>query len=195
MKLLVILALVASLAFAADFEYSTTGSMGTAPTQGGASGAWGDWFVTSILNDSGHDIVLTQLSIPCCGPATGDYGWIVWTDVGGLVPPEGPASTADFYGAFTPVDPSPYTNPPTTYTDIDVSAASVLIPSGNYFCVGYDVTSIGGYILFNGVDTWSWFDGKWDSDQSWGYTAVIDVYADYVASLERNSWGSIKTSF
>lgn len=194
-KLLVILAVLALSVSAADFEYSTTGTMGTVPTTGGSYDGWGEWFITAIENNSGNDLLLTQISIPCCGPTTGDYGWVVWSDVGGLNAPAGDAATADYYGAFSPVDPSPDTFPPTTYTDIDVSAAGAVIPAGNFFCVGYDNTGNGGQIDFNGVDTWAWYEGAWDGDQAWSRTAVIDVYADYVNALQRNSWASIKTSF
>ncbi len=195
LKTLLVVLVFVFAAFGADFEYSTAGTMGTVPDLGGSSTGWGEWFITSILNDSGHDLLLTQISIPCCGPATGDYGWIVWTDVGGLTPPAGDATTADYHGPFTPVDPSSSTLPPVTYTDIDISAAGVVIPSGNYFCVGYDVTGNGGQIAFNGVDTWSWYSGMWDSDQGWGRTDIIDVYANFDTALTRDTWASIKNSF
>jgi hypothetical protein len=35
----------------------------------------------------------------------------------------------------------------------------------------------------------------WDGDQAWGRTDIIDVYADYITALERNTWASIKNSF
>lgn len=194
-RLILVTMVLAFAAFGADFEYSTAGAMGTVPTLGGSSTGWGEWFVTAILNNSGHDLVLTQISIPCCGPTTGDYGWVVWTDVGGLNAPSGDATTADFYGQFSPVDTSPSTLPPVTYTDIDVSAANVIIPAGNYFCVGYDVTGNGGQVSFNGVDTWSWYENVWDSDQSWGRTDIIDVYANFDTALQRDTWASIKNSF
>lgn len=195
LKVLLITAVLAFTAFGADFEYSTAGAMGTVPTTGGSSSGWGEWFVTAILNNSGHDLLLTQISIPCCGPASGDYGWVVWTDVGGLNAPSGPASSADFYGPYTPVDPNPETFPPITYVHIDVSASSVVIPSGNYFAVGYDVTGNGGQINFNGVNTWSWYENAWDSDQGWGRTGIIDVYANFDTALARDTWASIKNSF
>lgn len=196
MKCLVLALLVISVvAGAADFEYNSGGAMGTVPTMGGSSTGWGEWFALPILNDSGHDLILTELGFPCCGPPTGADGWLVWTDVGGLNPPAGEASTADFSGTFTPVDPDPSTYPPVTYTYIDVSAENVLIASGAYFCIGYDVTGIGGHVAFNGVDTWSWYEDAWDSDQNWSRTAILEVSANYDTALERNTWGSIKSTF
>ena len=193
--LLAVALVFTSAAFAEDFEYNTGGALGTVPTTGGSSTGWGEWFITSVLNDTGQDLKLMEFGFPCCGPATGPYGWIVWIDVGGLAPPAGEASTADYYGTFTPVDPGPGTFPPTVYTYVDVSAFDVIIPAGNYFCFGYDNTDTGGQIVFNGVDTWAWYEGLWDPDQAWGRTAILEVLADYYTALDRTTWGSIKSTF
>ncbi len=193
-KLLVALLSIALLASAADFEYNSGGAMGTVPTTGGSSTGWGEWFIVPILNNSGQEITLTELGFPCGGPATGAYGWVVWTDVGGLTPPAGEASTADNFGAFTPVDPDPSTSPPVNYSYIDVTAENIVIADGAYFCVGYDVTGIGGQVDFNGTDTYSWYEGAWDSDQAWGRTDIIEVSASFVQALDQHTWGAIKAS-
>jgi hypothetical protein len=92
-------------AMTADFEYNTGGAINTVPTTGGSATGWAEWFVTSISNSTGQPLLLIELGFPCAGPPTGAYGWLVWTNVGGLVPPPGPAQTANYYGPFTPVDP------------------------------------------------------------------------------------------
>ncbi|MBD3370164.1 hypothetical protein GF402_07365 [Candidatus Fermentibacteria bacterium] len=158
--------ILVALASAEDFEYNTGGVMGTMPTTGGSSSGWGEWFVTTVENDTGHDLVLTKFGFPCCGPTTGDYGWIVWEDVGSIIYPPTQASGADFYGSFTPADTG-YTFPPDTYTYVDVSAEDIVISDGAFFCFGYDVTDIGGQIDYNGVETWAWYEGAWDPDQGW----------------------------
>jgi hypothetical protein len=193
-KLFVIVLSFAVIASAADFEYNSGGTMGITPTAAGSSTGWGEWFVVAIHNDSGHDLVLKQLGFPCSGPATGNYGWVVWTDVGGLNAPSGDVSTSDSHGAFTPVVSDPSATPD-TYTYIDVSSKNIVITSGKYFCIGYDNTGLGGQVAFNGVNTWSWFRSSWDGDQAWGRTDVMEVTADYDTALSRNSWGSIKASF
>ena len=189
-----VLAVLALAVTAEDFEWSSGGSMGTVPTLGGSNDWWGEWFITSVQNNSGQDLILTQIAFPCCGDASDSYGWVVWTDVGGLVAPSGDVTTCDFHGPYTPADPGP-TSPPTTYTYVDVSSFSITIPSGNFFCFGYDNTLTGGQIDFNGVDTWAWYDSAWDPDQSWSRTAVIEVYANFFTALERSTWGEIKTMF
>lgn len=193
-KLLVVLLSLAMLASAADFEYNTGGAMGTVPTTGGSADGWGEWFIVPIMNDSGQELMLTELGFPCGGPATGDYGWVVWTDVGGLTPPAGAAATADFSGPFTPVNPDPETSPPVDYSYIDVTAENIVIADGAYFCVGYDNTGIGGQIDFNGTDTYAWYGGVWDGDQAWSRTAIIEVSADFVQALDQHTWGAIKAS-
>ena len=198
MKIFILLAvtlLFTSAASAEDFEYNSGGAIDIVPTTGGSSTGWGEWFVTTVENDTGYDLLLTEFGFPCCGPPTGTYGWIVWTDMGGLVPPSGEASTADFYGEFTPDDPNPETFPPTDYTYIDVSTASIIIPDGNFFCYGYDVTGNGGQVDYNGVETWAWYGGAWDPDPSWSRTAVLQVMANFEGALDQSTWGSIKNAF
>ncbi len=179
---------------AEDFEYNTGGSMGTMPTAGGSNTGWGEWFITTVENDTGYDLALTQFGFPCCGDATDTLGWIVWTDVGGMVAPSGGPSSCDYNGAFVPADPDS-TFPPDTYTYVDVSAENIVIPDGNFFCFGYDVTKIGGHIDYNGVETWAWYENAWDPDQGWGRTAVMEIYANYASALEGRTWGDIKSSF
>ena len=193
--LLTVALVFASAAFAEDFEYNSGGSIDIVPTTGGSNDGWGEWFITSVLNDTGYDLMLTEFGFPCCGPATGAYGWVVWTDVGGLVAPSGQASTADYYGEFTPDDPDPGTFPPTDYTYIDVSASSVISPDGNYFCFGYDNTGTGGQVSYNGVETWAWYGGVWDPDPAWSRTAVLQVMGDFEGALDQTTWGSIKNAF
>ena len=64
--------------------------------------------ITTVYNDTGSDLTLTELGFPCAGPMTEDYGWLVWLGLGGLVAPTGDAYTADYFGQFTPVDPGPW---------------------------------------------------------------------------------------
>ncbi|MCK4304974.1 MAG: hypothetical protein KAY24_12120 [Candidatus Eisenbacteria sp.] len=180
----------------ADFEYNTGGYIDFVPTTGGSASGWGEWFITTVLNDTGHDLLLVEFGFPCCGPPTEPYGWLVWTDVGGIVPPPGNAYTADYWGAFTPVDPGPGTFPPTVYTYIDVSGEGIVIPNGAYLCFGYDVTDIGGQTTFNGVTTWAWYSGMWDPDPPWGRTAILQVKANYTTTPTADgTWGTIKALF
>ncbi len=193
-KLLVVLLSIAIAAGAADFEYNSGGAMGTVPTTGGSADGWGEWFIVTILNESGQDIVLTELGFPCGGPATGDHGWVVFLGLNEFMPPPDDASNADFFGAFTPVDPDPSTSPPVNYSYIDVTAENIIITNGSFFCVGYDNTGIGGQVDYNGTETWAWYEGSWDSDQAWGRTAVIEVSANFAQALQQHTWGAIKTT-
>ena len=191
---ILLLVAVTTIVVAEDFEYSTGGSMGTPATTGGSNTGWGEWFITSVLNDAGQDITLTQIAFPCCGDASGLYGWVVWTDVGGLVAPAGDVSTCDYYGSYVPADPDS-TFPPDTYTYVDLSSENIIIADGDYFCFGYDNTQIGGQIGANGNETWSWYNNMWDPDSGWGRTALLEVYANYTIALEHDTWGAIKSSF
>jgi hypothetical protein len=180
----------------ADFEYNTGGYIDFVPDLGGSSDGWGEWFITTVHNNTGEQLHLKEFGFPCAGPPTGDYGWLVWTDVGGMVPPAGDATTADHYGSFTPVDPNPETWPPTVYTYVDVSARAILIPVGAYFCFGYDNTGMGGQTGFNGVDTWSWYNNMWDPDQGWGRTDILQIKADYFTTpIDQTTWGVIKAFY
>lgn len=180
----------------ADFEYNTGGYINAVPTTGGSHDGWGEWFITVVLNDTGHDLCLIEFGFPCCGPPTEEYGWIVWEDVGGINPPPGDAYTADWHGPFTPVDPGPGTFPPTVYTYIDVSGEGIVIPNGAYLCFGYDNTDTGGQVEFNGVQTWAWYTGVWDPDINWGRTAVLQVFGNYgPTATAADTWGDIKALY
>ncbi len=181
----------------ADWEYNTGGSMDFVPDTGGSYDGWGEWFITTAYNDSGQDLVLQEFGWPCCGPPTETYGWVVWLDMGGYNPPVGDAYTAEYYGPYTPVDPAPDTFPPTVYTYIDVSGEGIVVPANTYFCFGYDNTGNGGQTSYNGVQTWAWYSGMWDPDESWGRTAILQVKANYSGGTptELSTWGRVKALF
>ena len=181
----------------ADFAYNTAGALGYLPEYGGSNLSWAQWFVTAVHNDTGIDLLLTEFGFPCCGPATGDYGWVVWVDVGGMTFPAGGPTTADYHGGFTPLDQGPCTIP-VSYTYVNVVSEGIIVPPGGYFVFGYQNTDHGGLTLYNGTETWGW-DSVWEewwSDSVSGYTAVLQVKADYVVSgLEKDSWGGIKSLY
>jgi len=180
----------------ADFEYNTGGVIDFVPDTGGSSDGWGEWFIVTVHNDTGMNLHLKEFGFPCCGPPTGDYGWVLWTDVGGMNPPAGNAMTAEHHGAFTPVDPSPDTFPPTVYTYIDVSGRALVVPADAYFCFGFDNTGNGGQTAFNGVDTYAWYENTWDPDQGWGRTAILQVKADYIMTpVAESTWGAVKALY
>jgi hypothetical protein len=181
----------------ADFEFNTGGYIDFVPTTGGSHDGWGEWFITTVYNDTGNDLLLVEFGFPCCGPCTGDYGWLVWTDVGGMIPPGGDAYTAEYYGGpWCPDDSNPDTFPPTDYTYLDMSAEGIVIPAGNFFCFGYDVTGNGGQTDYNGYNTWAWYSGYWDPDMGWGRTAILQVFANYGGvSTGETTWGSVKALF
>jgi hypothetical protein len=177
-----------------DWTYNTGGYAGYVPDTGGSATGWAEYFVTTVLNSTGNDLTLVELGFPCCGPTTSAYGWVVWMNMGGMVAPGAP-TTAQFHGQFTPVDPA-YTFPPTTYTYVDVSAAGMTVPMGEYFCFGYDVTLLGGMTGYNGVTTWGWWSGYWDPDSGWGRTAVLEVSANFGATAtEAGTWSAVKALY
>jgi hypothetical protein len=177
----------------ADWVYNTGGAEDFVPDTGGSSTGWGEYFITTVFNDTGSDLTLTELGFPCAGPPTDFVGWMVWLNLPGLVAPAGDPSTADYFGEFTPVDPDPATFPPTVYTYVDVSAANIVVPAGTYFSFGYDNTGTGGQTAFNGVETWAWYGDVWDPDVNYGRTAILQVKGDFgVVPVDESSWGEIK---
>lgn len=122
---------------------------------------------------------------------------MVWVDVGGMTFPSGGPTTADYHGGFTPLDQGPCTIPG-SYTYVDIVSEGIIVPPGAHFVFGYQNTDHGGLTLYNGTETWGW-DSVWEewwSDSVSGYTAVLQVKADYVVSgLEKDSWGGIKSLY
>ena len=184
--------------FRDDFEWSSANVFDEVPTLGGSATGWAEWMLAATQNTLAYDMNVNELSWPCCGAPSELYGWVVWVgDMGGLVPPSGDAYTADHYGPFTPVDPAPDTFPPVVYTYVDVSAEGVVIPAGNFFVFGYDVTGNGGQIDYNGIETWGWYGGIWESDVSWARTCILQIKGGEGGSspVEGDTWGTIKAMF
>jgi len=178
----------------ADWEYNTGGTIDFIPNLGGRNAGWGEWFITTVHNNTDNNIHLVEFGFPCCGDETETYGWVIWTGMGGLNAPSGDVSTSDFHGGpFSPVDTNPDTDPPTTYTYIDISSENIVITAGDYFCFGYDNTGHGGQTNYNGVDTWSWYFSEWAPDAEEIRTAILQVKGNYVLSLSTLTWGGIKS--
>jgi hypothetical protein len=178
----------------ADFEYNTGGAIDFVPDLGGSATGWAEWSITFVDNTSDCDLVLSELSWPCSGPASGAYGWIVWPNQGAL---PGPASTATYYGPYTPVDPNPATFPPTTYSYIDVSASNVPFALGSTLCFGFDNTGMQGMTAYNGVVTYGWYGGIWDDDSPYGRTVIMQLKANCAGTVptENASWGQVKALY
>jgi hypothetical protein len=172
-KIAVFLAVLGAACLAAEYQFST-GDWNQSPTAGGSASGWGEWLVTIFENDTGEDIALTELGMPCCGPPSEDYGWLVWYDVDGLTDPPGDPTGADRHGPYTPESPSDYH----VYTYVDLSGEDVIIEEGTCFAVGYDVTEKGGHVAYNGYTTWAWYSGHWDPDYGWGATSLIQCRAE-----------------
>ncbi len=178
-----------------DFEYSTCGQMDCIPDLGGSATGWAEWSITQVVNDTGHDLVLTEFGFPMCGPTTGAYGWLVWADQPSL---PGPASTADFFGAFTPICTDPTTFPPTVYTYVNVASQNIVIANGTSFWFGFDNTGMQGMTSYNGFDTYGWYAGAWDYDAPYGRTVIMQLKADYFGGgtpVETSTWGTIKSLY
>lgn len=197
MKALCVVLCATGLAFAQfDFEYNTSGSIGMLPTYVGSNTGWAEYFIVPVHNTTGQDLLIQELRFPCCGPTTSTYGWVVWTDLASLVPPSGGPTSADYYGPFTPAIASGgVAGDITEYTIVDVSASNIVIPSGAYWCFGFDNTMLGGQIAYNGVITYGWYGGVWDPDDAWGRTDLLEFAADFETSLDQQTWAEIKTQF
>ncbi|MBN2170693.1 MAG: hypothetical protein JW819_05145 [Candidatus Krumholzibacteriota bacterium] len=161
-----------------DFEYNTGGAIDVIPTLGGSASGWA-WYILHVLtNSTGHDLWVKELGFPC-NMGTGEVTWPVeWVFYAGGLPGDPYATAWTFSGDFTPVDTGT-TLPPTIYTYIDVEADMVILPNGSSWAWGYENPGYCGQVSYNGVETWGWWSGLWESDVSWGRTAVLQIKADY----------------
>lgn len=179
----------------ADFEYNSAGVMDHVPEYSGDAYSWAEWFIVTVRNDTGYNLVIKELGFPCCGPPTGDHGWVVWTNMPGLVPPAGGPTTAQYRGPFAPADPGT-SIPPSTYTYLDVSDAEIFVLADTYFCFGYQNTNIGGLTDYQGIETWGWYCGEWWSDGDSSMTAVLQVKADRIYTpVAKSTWGAVKSLY
>jgi hypothetical protein len=167
------LALGANAAHAFDVEYSTTGAMDTPATQGGDRDGWGSDFITRWHNDTGRDVLIEEFGWPCGG--WWSQFWYVWIRDTLPAAPWG----LEYYGSFVALSEDETAYPPGVYTYVDISAEGIVIPAGATMYFGYGNPGMGGHILFNGVETWSWLDGPWDMDGDFGRTAVMQFRGSY----------------
>ncbi len=195
MKYLLVLIMTAlSLSgFGEDFEYNTGGVIDYVADLSGSSAGWGEWFITSVFNDTGHDLLLIEFGFPCCGTTTGEFGWVVWGDMPDTGPPSGVPESSDYHGSFTPVEGSG--GDPSVYTYVNVSDQTIIIQDNTQFVFGYQNTDLGGQTPFNGIETWSWHSSVWASDEDLYRTAVLQVKANYDEALDQTTWGQIKNMF
>lgn len=176
-----------------DFEYNTGGVIGYVADLSGSSAGWGEWFITSVYNDTGHDLVLIEFGFPCCGTVTGNFGWIVWENMPDAGPPADIPESCDYHGTFTPVEGPG--GDPSVYTYINVSGEGIVILDQTQYVFGYQNTGLGGQTPFTGAVTWSWHSGIWASDEDHYRTAVVQVKANFNDALDQTTWGAIKNIF
>ncbi len=73
----------------ADRQETNVGRIDTPSTAGASLAIWGDYLATSVLNDTGKNLFMTEPEFPCGGPATTVVCWIVGTCDDSPVAPEG----------------------------------------------------------------------------------------------------------
>lgn len=189
----VLLTLSIPFTFAADFEWNTQGTMDYPAEIYGTSSNWGEYHITVVENDTGHDLAIVELGFSCSGP--GPVMWLIWEDVGGYNHPADNPGSADYTGLFTPADPNP-NHTPTVYTDVDISGEGITIPDGSFICFGYENPGSGGFSEYPGPnETWSWFNNVWDGDSQHLTTNCTQILANFASSLETTTFGRIKASF
>ncbi len=173
--LTVLVILLSSCALAADVEFNTAGAMDIPATQGGDFDGWGTHFLTRWENNTGEDVAVEEFGWPCGGFwATFWYVWITDT-----LP--GPPGSQDFRGTFLAASTDDTEYPPSLYTYIDVSAEGIVIPANSTMYFAYGNPGMGGQITTNGVETWSYYEGVWESDTGYNRTAVMQFKGNFTA--------------
>ena len=112
-------------------------------TTGGSDTGWGTHFIAAWANLTGQDVYIAEFGWPCGG--AGPVDWVVWVTDGSL--PGAPGSQ-NFSGQWTPASGDSDTNPPATYSYIDVSDAGVVVPADQVMYFGYENPGIGGQVDF-----------------------------------------------
>ncbi len=171
-----------------DFEYNTGGSIDFVPDESGLAEGWGSHFMGFVNNNTGQNIYLTELGFPCAGTISSSWFVSLGAMPGGL--------NFDFTGPLTIVDQGD-PSPPTVYSYADLSETGIAVPPGVDIYFGYINPGVGGQTLFNGVDTWAWYQGGWDSDQDWNRTAILQLKASFEdpVAIEIETFGTIKALY
>jgi hypothetical protein len=138
-------------------------------------------------------------TVEFCVTGTGEHQALIWIGLPGLDPP-GPPGTQSYTVAFTPLVASGHPDSSgVAYTPVDVSDLGIVLDPGEYLAFGCTLDP-GDYIgvvdqLFPDGHTYAFWQGDWDSDAPWGWTACHQIGCSDATALEPGSWGSIKTLF
>ena len=145
-------------------------------------------------NNTGQVIYLTELGFPCSGTIVSE--WFV--SVGNM--PTG--LSWEFTGPLTIIDttyhvPGTPLVPPVVYSYADLSQTGIAVPPGANVYFGYICPGIGGQTAFNGVGTWSWYQGAWVGDEPFLRTSIMQLKASFEdpVALENESFGAVKALY
>jgi len=160
----------------ADVMFNTAGTMDISATQGGDYEGWGTHFIGRWTNSTGEGVSVSEFGWPCGGFWVAS--WYVW--ISETLP--GAPGTQDFKGSFLAASEDETEYPPSLYTYVDVANEGIEIPAGSTMYFGYSNPGMGGQITTNGVETWSWYDGIWDSDSAYNRTAVLQFKGNFIST-------------
>lgn len=180
--------LAAGAAGAADVEFNTGGEMFMPPEYSGSYTGWAELVRHFYVNETGVDLRIRSVGFPTNFfaadpvPLPVDYQLAVvgaWAAAGEFYP----AGAAD-------------TNPPDTYTVIDLSAQTLVLQSGATLRWQYRNAGLCGLSAFSGEVTWGYFMGGWVSDADYDRTALMQFTADFLTTgVEDSSFGAVKALY
>lgn len=172
---------------------------------------WGDAECAIYLNDLGVEVTVVTVRFMCTNDDTDSSYWGINNSLNGYDDTNGLESiyVSDWSvsGLYTPAEA--YTGePPTLWTEVDVSGLGAPVADGAYFAVAYgldeDETAAGSLGLTDDAGdryTYSVYAGEWDWDQDPDNydpgTAVLNAVVTYepVTRVTAESFGRVKAFF
>lgn len=182
-----------------DLQYNTCGTWDYANARMIQESGYGTYAIAIVeLPDTyPNSIVLQTIEFCIAGP--NQLNAVIWTGLTAIGPPDAPG-TEDYNIPYTPAVATGGTGmSDVDYTVVDVSGENIVMAPGDIIAFGttMDAPSFVGVvdIVFPSAATYAFWDGAWDGDASWGWTACHQLSGIDASALERSTWGDIKAAF
>jgi len=183
-----------------DVEFNTCGAMGFPPAGGGGPSTWAFWTAHVYTNNTGYDICITELGAPTCEysgePIAMPVDATIELNTNTVFAIADPYTFAwDGLVTFTPIEVMD-TLPPTVYTPVDFTGAELVLLNGQSMVWGYENAGYMGLANYSGQDTYGLYQGAWDGDFNYGYTAPFQFKGNFcTTATEDGSFSSVKSLY
>ena len=177
-------------------EFSTGGAWDYIGPLGGNASGWCYYQLHEYTNETGGDLLIAEYGYPTAensgDPIPLPVEWVVALTASVFDIADPYTYAWNFSGDFMPTAPI---DDPTVFSVIDVTGEGIVLPAGGTMVWGCENAGIINQDYFNGVVTYGWYSGIWESDEPWGRTGIQQFGAGAGTAALDASMGSVKALY